>query len=102
MPALQMLPRQPRITSTSTDTTSTEHGGAIGSSSASRQFFEKTSMSLRVLTGLAGSLILRRLIGYETDELHPETVANVARPPHRSHQQISDRPLGPGPTASDR
>jgi hypothetical protein len=29
-PALQMLPRQPRITSISTDTISTEHGGAIG------------------------------------------------------------------------
>jgi uncharacterized membrane protein YphA (DoxX/SURF4 family) len=40
-----------------------------------------------------------RLIGYDNDELHPETVANVARPSHRSDQQISDRPLGSGPAA---
>jgi hypothetical protein len=35
-------------TSISTDTTSTEHGGAIGSWSASRQLIQKTSMSLQV------------------------------------------------------
>jgi hypothetical protein len=29
-PALKMPPRQPRITSTSTDTTSMRHGGATG------------------------------------------------------------------------
>jgi len=40
--------------------------------------------------------------GYPFDKLHPGTVANVARPPHRSDQQIADRPLGPGPAASDR
>jgi putative oxidoreductase len=37
------------------------------------------------------------LIGYENDELHRETVANVARPSHRSDQQICDRPLAPFP-----
>src|SRR5215831_1090857 len=58
-------------------------------------------MSLRVSTRPAGSLSLWRLIGYEIDELRPETVANLARPPHRSDRQISDRPLGSGPAASD-
>ena len=52
----------------------------------------------------SGGLIAphQRLIGYDNNELHPQTVANVARPPQRSHQQISDRPLGPGPAAADR
>src|SRR5258706_6288957 len=44
----------------------------------------------------------RRLTGYETDKLHRETVANVARPSHRSDQQISDRPLGLDPATTDR
>jgi putative oxidoreductase len=48
------------------------------------------------------ALLTRRLIGYENDELHPEMFATVARPSHRSDQQICDRPLGPDPTATDR
>src|SRR6201997_1565173 len=35
-----------------------------------------------------------RLIRYENDELHRETVDNVARPSNRSDQQICDRRLG--------
>src|SRR6266446_8220376 len=53
-------------------------------------------------TSAAGSLSRWRLIGYENDELDPETVANVARSSHRSDQHISDRPLVSGPTAADR
>ena len=30
-----------------------------------------------------------RLIGYDYNELYPQTLANVARPPHRSDQQIA-------------
>src|SRR5262249_16587418 len=43
-----------------------------------------------------------KVVGCENDELHRGTVANVARPPYRSDQQISDRPLGSSPAAPDR
>jgi putative oxidoreductase len=37
------------------------------------------------------------LIRYETDKLYRGTVAKLARPPHRSDQQISNRALGSDP-----
>jgi len=59
-------------------------------------------MSLRADERPAALSRPSRLIGYENNELRPQTVANVARPPHRSDQQISDRPLGPDPAEADR
>jgi hypothetical protein len=40
-------------------------------------------MSLRMLTSARRSLSLWRLIGYENDELYPETFAKLARPSRR-------------------